>query len=153
MPKKRLDNKSLPFGIDMTLFSFTLNPVAEWRSLLALGHSWRDTKNMKYLSLLACLFLAGCSDSIVDRFRDCCADYQEPGFESELAELIRAGESSKKFDELLAIADKRTRKQSSTEYLFNDATGAFSEQGLVIVISVDHSNGTITAVKSAVAAN
>ena len=105
------------------------------------------------MSLLACLFLAGCSDSIVDRFRDCCADYQKPGFEADLAELIPVGENSNRFDELLAIADKRTPKQSSTEYIFSDATGAFSEQGLVIVISVDHSNGTISAVKSAVAAN
>lgn len=113
----------------------------------------RCAKKMKKLGLLGCLFLVGCSDSLVDRFRDCCADYQEPGFEEDLAELIPVGENSKKFDELLVIADERTPKQSSTEYVFSDATGAFSEQGLVIVISVDHSTGTITAVKSAVAAN
>jgi hypothetical protein len=108
---------------------------------------------MKHLTLLAFLFLVGCSDSLVDRFRDCCAAYQEPGFETRLADLIPVGESSEGFDELLLLADKTRPKQSSTEYIFSNATRAFSEQGLVIMISVDHSTKTITAVKSAVASN
>jgi hypothetical protein len=107
----------------------------------------------KKLSLLACLFLGGCSGSLVERFRDCCAGYQEPGFEASLAELIPVGENSEKFDELLAIAEKRTPTKSSTEYVFSEATGAFSEQGLVVVISVDPSSGMIASVRSAVAAN
>ncbi|HQW29340.1 MAG TPA: hypothetical protein PK529_09165, partial [Verrucomicrobiales bacterium] len=111
------------------------------------------TKRMKHLSLLAFLFLVSCSDSLVERFRDCCAAYHEPGFETRLSILIPVGASSEKFDELLAIADKIRRNQSSTEYIFSDATGAFSEQGLVIMISVDHSTETITTVESAVASN
>ena len=108
---------------------------------------------MRHLSLLAFLFLAGCSDSLVDQFRECCAAYQEPGFETKLAELIPVGDSSAKFDDLLAIADKVKPAQSSTEYIFSYATGAFSEQGLVVMITVDHSTKTVSAVESAVASN
>lgn len=108
---------------------------------------------MRYLTLLAFLLLVGCSDSLVDQFRDCCTAHQEPGFEARLAELIPVGESSERFDELLSIADETRRTQSSTEYIFSDATGAYSEQGLVVMITVDYSTESITAVESAVASN
>ena len=107
---------------------------------------------MKHRSLLAFLFLASCSEGIVEQFRDCCSNCRALGFEKELAQLVPVGARSSDFEELLAIADERIPHQSSTTYVFRDATGAFSEQGLVITILVDPTTETITAVNSAVAA-
>ncbi len=108
---------------------------------------------MKYLSLFVFLFLVGCSEGIVEQFRDCCATYQEPGFDTNLARLVPVGASESGFQELLDVADKKRKDQSSTVYVFNNATGAFFEQGLVVWITVNQATRKITAIQSAIASN
>lgn len=108
---------------------------------------------MKHLSLLVFLFLVGCSEGIVGQFRDCCATHDDPGFEEKLAQLVPVGGRKSDFEDLLEIADKKSSDQFSTTYVFSYATGAYAEQGLVVMISVDQATERITAVKSAIAAN
>lgn len=121
--------------------------------LAALHALERCAKEMRHVSILAFLLLSGCADSVVERFRDCCSHHREHAFEKELSELVPIGVSTEKIDELLAVADKRIQLDERTDYIFSYATGVFSEQGLVITISVNDASGTITAVRSAVAAN
>ena len=87
------------------------------------------------------------------RFQDVCSTYNVAGFEARLAELIPVGKPAMSLDDLLDLADSQTSDHGATTYVFSYATGAFSEQGLVVSIAVDDESGQITAVESAVAAN
>ena len=116
---------------------------------------------MKSLWLLPILLICSCGDNglkpssrnITDKFREVCATYQAPGFEERLAHLIPIGTKADAIHDLLALADKQTRRQGTTVYVFDHATGVFSEQGLVVSIGVDDRRERVTDLESAVAAN
>lgn len=116
---------------------------------------------MKSLWLLPILLICCCGGNcstpspgnITDEFREICASYQAPGFEERLAHLIPIGTHADAIQDLLAIADRQTPSRGKRVYVFDYATNAFSEQGLVVSISVDDQDEQVTDIQSAVAAN
>lgn len=54
---------------------------------------------------------------------------------------------------LLRIANRKKIEPETTIYLFDNATGAFPEQGLVVWVSFENQSGRIKDVESAIAAN
>jgi len=108
---------------------------------------------MKNLPLLLLLFLiSGCSPKVTSEFVECCATYRSPGFDGRLNALIRVGSAASDYQELLSKADKVVHSPNIVIYTFSDATGAFSEQGLVVFVKVDSTTKLISDVEWAVAA-
>lgn len=107
---------------------------------------------MKNILLLLCLLLSGCSPKVTSAFVECCATYRSPGFDDRLKALIRVGSPASDYQELLSTADKVVHIEDIIIYSFSEATGAFSEQGLVVFVEVDSTTKLISEVGWAVAA-
>lgn len=102
--------------------------------------------------LLLCLFLSGCSPKVTSEFIECCATYRSPGFDDRLKALIHVGSAASDYQELLSTADKVVHVEDIVIYTFTEATGAFSEQGLVVLVKVDSTTELISKVEWGVAA-
>ena len=107
---------------------------------------------MKNILLLLCLLLAGCSPKVTSEFVECCATYRSPGFDDRLKALIRVGSAASDYQELLLTADKVVHIEDIIISSFSEATGALSEQGLVVFVKVDSTTKRISEVEWAVAA-